>query len=173
MRYTIVLMPFLLACLGRAQTRAHIEASITINLEATPSVVLPLFGPVRETEWDHGWSPEIIYPSDGGQAEGSVFTTNDRNSEVVWVMTRFDDHALEVAYAQVLPKMWAGEIIVRLHESSNGRTQATVTYKRTALSAEGDQGVLAFGRHFPDQREHWQNAINRRLRALAGQHEHN
>ncbi len=46
-----MLVPLLLAPLGQAQTRAHTEASMTIDLEAAPAVVLPLFGPVREAEW--------------------------------------------------------------------------------------------------------------------------
>ena len=104
--------PLLLAPLGQAQTRAHAEASITIDLDAAPAVVLPLFGPVREAEWTHGWSPVMLYPGDGKQPTGSVFTTSDKSREVVWVATRFDDRALEVNYTQVLPNVWAGEIFI-------------------------------------------------------------
>ena len=169
-----MLTPLLLASLGQAEEpRAHAEARITIDLEAAPAVLLPLFGPIREAEWAHGWSPVMLYPNDGRQVAGSVFTTADDSTEVVWIMTRFDERALEVEYAQVRPKVWAGQILIRLKPSGPGRTQATVTYLRTALSPEADRGVDAFGRHFPEQREHWQNAINHRLRELAGQHEHN
>jgi hypothetical protein len=171
MRYTIILTPVLFASLGQAQTRAHAEASITIDLEAAPAVVLPLFGPVREAEWAHGWSLIMIYPADGRQLEGSIFTTEGKKADVVWVLTRFEEHALEVRYAQVLPKMWAGEIVIRLRASGKGRTEATLTYRRTSLSPEADEGVEAFALHFPEQREHWQNAINQRLRAIAEQHD--
>jgi hypothetical protein len=41
----------LLAQLSQPQTRVHAEATITIDLEAPPAVVLPLFGPIREAEW--------------------------------------------------------------------------------------------------------------------------
>lgn len=114
----------------------------------------------------------MLYPGDGRQPAGSVFTTDDKSTDVVWIMTRFDERALEVDYVQVLPKEWAGEMLIRLKESSHGRTQATVTYRRTALSPEADHDVEAFGQHFPQQREHWQNAINQRLRAITEQHEH-
>ena len=164
----------LLGPLSQSQTRIHTEATITIDLEAPPAVVLPLFGPIREAEWAHGWSPVILYPSDSRQLAGSVFTTDDKNTDVVWIMTSFDERAFEVDYAQVLPKVWAGEILIRLKESGTGRTQATVTYRRTALSPEADHGVENFGRHFPQQREHWESAINQRLRAIAEQHgQHN
>jgi hypothetical protein len=161
----------LLTSVGQTQTRAHAEASITIDLEAAPAVVLPLFGPVREAEWAHDWNPVMLYPSDRQQQAGSVFTTEGKNTDVVWVLTRFDERVLEVEYVQVLPKVWAGQILIRLKDKGPGRTQATVIYRRTALSPEADQGVEAFARHFPEQREHWQNAINQRLRAIAEQHE--
>ena len=166
-----MLTPLLLASFDQAQTRAHAEASITIDLEAAPAVVLPLFGPIREAEWAHDWNPVILYPTDRQQQAGSVFTTEGKNTDVVWVLTRFDERALEVEYVQVLPKVWAGQVLIRLKASSPGRTQATVTYRRTALSADADPGVEAFARHFPEQREHWQSAINQRLRAIAGQNE--
>jgi hypothetical protein len=168
-----MLTPLLLASLGQAQTRAHAEASITIDLEAVPAVVLPLFGPVREAEWAHGWSPVMIYPADGRQLEGSVFTTEGKNTDVVWILTRFDQRALEVDYAQVLPNVWAGETLIRLKAVGKNHAQATVTYRRTALSLEADEGVKAFARHFPEQKDHWQEAINHRLLAIAEQHEHN
>jgi hypothetical protein len=166
-----MLTPLLLASFCQAQTRAHAEASITIDLEAAPAVVLPLFGPIREAEWAHGWNPVILYPPDRQPQAGSVFTTEGKNTDVVWVLTRFDEQALEVQYVQVLPKVWAGQILIRLKGSGPGQTQATVIYKRTALSPEADQGVEAFAHHFPEQREHWQSAINQRLRAIAEQNE--
>jgi hypothetical protein len=164
-----MLTPLLWASFGQAQIRAHAEASITIDLEGAPAVVLPLFGPVREAEWALDWNPVILYPSDRGQQAGSVFTTEGKNTDIVWVLTRFDERAREVEYVQVLPKVWAGQILIRLKDNGPGRTQATVTYRRTALSPEADQAVEAFARHFPEQREHWQSAINQRLRAIMEQ----
>jgi hypothetical protein len=165
-----MILPLLMASFGRGQTRAHVEASITIDLEAAPAVVLPLFGPIREAEWAHGWSPVMLYPADGRQQADAVFTTDNNGTDVVWVLTRFDERALEVQYVQVLPKVWAGEILIRLRDTGKGHSQATVTYCRTALSPEADSGVKAFALHFPEQREHWQNAINQRLRAMEEQH---
>ena len=116
----------------------------------------------------------MLYPADGRQLAGSVFTTADKSTDVVWVLTRFDEQTLEVESVQVLPRMWAGQILIRLKDTGPGRSQATVTCKRTALSPDADLGVEAFASHFPQQRDHWQNAINHRLRAIAEQHgQHN
>jgi hypothetical protein len=172
MRYTILFALVLLsASASQAQTRAHAEASITIDLDAAPVTVLPLFGPVREAEWAHGWSPAMLYPTDRRQLAGSIFTTGQHGTDIVWILARFDEPTLEVEYVQVLPKVWAGQILIRLKPVGPGRTQATVTYKRTALSPEADHGVEAFASHFSQQRDHWQNAINERLRALSGKHD--
>ncbi len=38
----------------------------------------------------------MLYPGDGRQLAGSVFTTYDKSQDVVWVMTRFDERAFEV-----------------------------------------------------------------------------
>ncbi len=162
--------PLFLALLGQAQPRAHVETSIVIDLEAPPAVVLPLFGPIREAEWAHGWNPTMLYPADGRQISGSVFKTG-HDHEVTWILTRFDDSALEVAYAQVLPAAWAGEVLIRLKPTAHGRKQATVTYRRTALAPDADRRVEEFGREFAQQRDHWQDAINHRLRAIAGHHD--
>ena len=161
----------LLASFVQAETRVHAEASITIDLNAPPAVVLPLFGPIREAEWAHGWNPAMLFPTDGRQPAGSVFTTDNLGTDIVWVLARFDERALEVEYVQVLPKKWAGQILIQLKPSGQGHTQATVTYKRTALSPEADQGVQAFASHFPNQRDHWESAINERLHAMTEQHD--
>ena len=170
MRYTILFILFAFARLAPAQTRAHVETSITLYLEARPAVVLPLFGPIREAEWAHGWNPTMLYPTDGRQIAGSVFKTGHER-EVSWVLTRFDESTLEVAYAQVLPNAWAGEVLIRLKPAAGGYTQAIVTYRRTALSPDSDRAVEDFGRDFPQQRQHWQDAINHRLQAMAGHHD--
>jgi len=41
-----------------------------------------------------------------------------------------------------------------------------VTYRQTALSEAGDQYVKDFASHFPEERDHWEQAISQRLREL-------
>jgi hypothetical protein len=79
MKYILMFVVSALA-LGE-QPRAHAEAAITLHLNAAPATVLPLFGPIREAEWAHGWNPAILYPTDRVQKPGAVFTTGKPGKE--------------------------------------------------------------------------------------------
>lgn len=37
--------------------------------------VFPLFGPIEEVKWAHGWDPEVIYSENGKIEEGFIFRT--------------------------------------------------------------------------------------------------
>jgi hypothetical protein len=55
--------------------------SFTITLQGSVAEITPLFGPVREQEWAPDWAPHFIYPAQGGQEEGAVFTTTSANGQ--------------------------------------------------------------------------------------------
>jgi hypothetical protein len=71
-----------LACSAPAQSREHAEASFTLRLPAAPTVVFPLFGPIRESEWSLHWSPTMLYPAERSQKAGAVFTTREHDQDV-------------------------------------------------------------------------------------------
>lgn len=146
----------------QAQPRAHTEASMILHLNAPPAVVLPLFGPIRESEWSPHWSPRILYPADRRQEAGSVFTTGDS----VWVMTVYDATALRVSYVITTPGESAAQLDIVLKPLPGGMTEATVTHLATSLAEAHDQEVAESIRQFPSQREHWEHAINARLKEL-------
>src|ERR1035438_2564551 len=70
-----------------AQSREHAEGGFTLRLSWPPSVVFPLFGPIRESEWSPHWNPTMLYPPDRVQKAGSVFTTREHDQDVVWILT--------------------------------------------------------------------------------------
>jgi hypothetical protein len=152
-----------------AQTREHAETSIVLRLPAPPALAFPLFGPVREAEWSPQWSPRILHPADKGQVAGSVFTTTQHDQEVVWVLATYDAAALRVGYITVWPGMCATQLDIALKAIGDNETEATVTYRQTALSEAGDEYVKRFASHFPSQRDHWQQAISNRLQELRKQ----
>lgn len=155
-----------LVCLARAETRAHVEPSIVLHLPAPPSVVFPLFGPNRESEWAPDWKPEMLYPADGSQKAGAVFTTKGNHRDLVWVLATYDEAALKITYVIVKPGARAGQLDITLSPFGNNETEATVTHRMTSLAAEEDASVKDFGVHFPLEREHWERAISARLREL-------
>jgi hypothetical protein len=164
MKYTLIFLARALALAG--QPRAHAEAAITLHLNAAPGTVLPLFGPIREAEWAHGWNPAMLYPTDRVQKPGAVFTTGKPGKETFWIMTSYDETGYRVSYALVDPGFTAEQLEIVLTPAANGATQAVVTHRWTALSEEANPRVGERAREFPGEREHWEHAINHRLQEL-------
>jgi len=160
MKYSLLLI---FCAAAWSQTRQHTEATIVLHLNAAPNVVFPLFGPVRETEWVKGWDPHILYPADRSQIPGAVFTEGD----AVWLLTTYDLKNLRMAYAFFEPGLSANQIEIVVKSAPGGKSEASVTYKRTALSEAGDRQVTEFAQHFPGHRAHWEETINARLKELA------
>ena len=96
----------LVSCLGLsysapAQSREHAEAGFTLRLPATPSVVFPLFGPIRESEWSPHWNPTLLYPAEHIQKAGAVFTTREHDQDVIWILTAYDEAALRIQIGEL------------------------------------------------------------------------
>jgi hypothetical protein len=149
--------------LAHAQTREHADASITVRLAAPPAVVFPLFGPVREAEWSPHWNPKFLFPAEKSQVAGAVFTTQEGEGEAVWVMDIYDEPTLRITYVIVLPGTCVARLEIVLNPGPNNTTEAFVTHHFTALSEAGDKYVKENAKSFPDERDHWEHAINHRL----------
>jgi hypothetical protein len=142
--------------------REHAERSMELNLAGPVEKVFPLFGPVEESRWAPNWKPNMLFPPSGAPAgAGSVFTVGDD----VWAMTVYDPSAHAIHYVVVTPGHSVGEIDIRVVAAGPDKSQATVVFRHTALSAQGDEEIRAFVQHFPNQAPHWENAINRYLSA--------
>jgi hypothetical protein len=145
------------------QAREHADASIALRLAAPPSAVFPLFGPVREGEWSPHWDPKFLFPVEKSQVAGAVFTTREDEGEAVWVMDIYDEEKLRITYVIVLPGICVARLEIVLKPGANNTTEASVTHHFTALSEAGDKYVKENAKSFPDEREHWEHAMNQRL----------
>jgi len=154
---------FLWAGAAAPQTREHAETSIAFELPAPPTLALPLFGPARESEWSPHWSPKFLYPPNPSQTVGTVFTTGKEGQETIWTLAIYDEAEFHIGYVSVWSGMCATKLDIQLKPAPNNTSQASVTYRQTALSEAGDKYVKQFAADFPSQREHWQHAISRRL----------
>jgi hypothetical protein len=139
--------------------------SFTITLNGSVGDVTPLFGPIREAEWAPDWSPHFIYPAQGTQREGAVFTTTSGNSNArLWLLTTYDVRNGRVEYVVVTPAFTASEIKIRVVPDSEQHCKATITYRRSALTPEGNDEVARLDAHWAEeQRIHWETAINEAL----------
>ncbi len=163
---------FLVSASTGAQTqtsrdRRQAEQSITFEVHAASHEVLPLFGPVRESDWSPAWKPDFIYPSGGSNTrEGTVFRTVNHDSRVsVWILQEYSEERQTVRYAVVTPEEATTEIWVKLFPVPGNRTKVRVTERRTSLRPEADESIMHFAQHFPNEAGHWQEAIEGYLRS--------
>jgi hypothetical protein len=140
----------------------HAETSIAFSLPASPAIVFPLFGPVRESEWSPHWNPHFLYPATPAQQQGAVFTTGDET----WTLATYDPAALRIVYLIVWPGMRLTELDIALKPAAQKTSQVSITYRETALSDAGNKSVKSFAAEFPSQRDHWQRALTHRLDEL-------
>jgi hypothetical protein len=138
------------------------EQSFTIHLNASVADATPLFGPVREAEWAPTWKPRFIHPAEGGQREGAVFTaTSADGKERLWLLTAYAPNDGRVEYVLITPGFTANQIKIRVLPDGGNHSQATITYRHSALSPEGNQEVAKLDARWAEQqRAHWETSIN-------------
>ncbi len=138
----------------------QIERMMRLALAGPADHAFPLFGPLREREWDPEWNPVFIAPDDGEScAAGTVFVVAGPPDKV-WVMTVYDTARRRVRYVMVQPGLVASEIGVDVAPSGPRSSTAVVTYRRTALSDAGEAALDEFIREWPSWAGHWQSAVN-------------
>ncbi len=167
MTYRLLFL-LMLSIASAAQTREHAETSIVFALPAPPALAFPLFGPVRESEWSPHWKPHFLYPPDPSQAAGAVFTTGPDRNRTIWMLAVYDAAAFHIQYLILQPGMCATTLDIVLGPAADDTSEASVTYRQTALSEAGDRYVKDFAADFPSQRDHWQHAISQRLQEIQG-----
>jgi hypothetical protein len=139
--------------------------SFTIVLNGSVADVTPLFGPVREAEWAPDWSPHFIHPAEGVQREGVVFTTTSGHGRNrLWMLTRYDVRDGRVEYVVMTTALTANEIKIRVVPDDEQHCEATITYRRSALTPDGNDEVAKLDAYWAEeQRIHWERAINEAL----------
>ncbi len=136
---------------------------MALTLAGPADEAFPLFGPLREREWEPEWNPVFIAPDDGSScAEGTVFVVTG-SPDCVWVMTTYDQQRRRVRYVMVQPGRITSEVAVDVAETGPRSSSATVTYRRTALTAAGEAALDQFVREWPSWATQWETAVNRVL----------
>ena len=134
------------------------------KIKAPPERVFPLLCPVREADWVPDWDPVAVY-SHGGYAElDCVFVTRTQEDEAVWMITRYEPEAGRVEMVKVTPGVTACQLRITLTASSQGGTDAEVTYTHTALGPRGEAFVAGFTEAYYHQfMTGWEKALNHYL----------
>jgi hypothetical protein len=140
-----------------------VSHTATIRLNRPVDKVFPLFGPVRESDWAPGWSPELIYPTNTDVAEGMVFKVEGETGLGFWVITRYDPGQHTVAYVNLTPGHMVNRILIAC-SSAGDETDATITYWHVALDERGNDFVQHMDAPaYAAKMAHWQQAIKYRL----------
>jgi hypothetical protein len=164
MRSTLIGCATVIVCVAAAAETAleQRSQSFTITLNGSVERVTPFFGPVQEAEWAPGWRPRFLRPPEGGQRQGAVFTTTSANGrERLWLVTAYDVKAGRVEYVLLTPGFTANEIKIQVLPNGRNQSKATITYRHSALTAEGNEEVAKLDTHWAEQeRVHWESAIN-------------
>jgi hypothetical protein len=88
---------------------------------------------------------------------------------MIWTLALYDETAFRATYVIVWPGMRVTKLDIVLKPAPDNTSEASVTYRETALSEAGDKYVRDFAAEFPAQRDHWQHAISQRLQEIMGQ----
>lgn len=141
----------------------RIRRTYTQQLNASPEKVFPLLCPVRERDWVPGWKPSLVISESGVAEPECVFTTSDKGSEAVWVVTLWDPENYTIKFVKVTPGITVGRIFIQLTPVARG-TAAEITYMHTALSNEGRAFVESFTEEFfVEFMKEWEAAMNHYL----------
>jgi hypothetical protein len=147
----------------------QVTRTMRLDLPADADTAFPLFGPVRESEWSPDWKPTFITPVPGAQSrEGAVFTTGERESPTVWVMTDYDPARRIVRYVHVRPGRIVAQLWIWVRSTAAQASQAEVTYRYTLLGPDGRDALDHFKQAFPMFKPHWEHALGAALTRQAG-----
>jgi hypothetical protein len=140
----------------------RITKCASIELDSSIEKVFPLFGPIREKDWAHGWDPEIIYPTAKEVEAHMIFRTKARDlSEAyyTWVITKFFPEQYQIEYTVSTPnRIWFIEIECSRKSS---KTIAEICYTYTSLTPRGTElNQEALSRMYAEGLKDWQYAIN-------------
>ena len=140
----------------------HISHTTTIQLNAPPSEIVPLFTAKGECLWIVGWSPEYIYPASGDPQTGMIWKTkNHDQTDAIWVTANYDTVQNAVTYIKYTPDMHITRIDIQCDPVEDAQTLAQITYTLTALGEAGQADIIKFTEdHYTHWIASWEKALN-------------
>lgn len=139
----------------------HTETAFSLVLRLPYAETAPLFGPEGERPWaGKHWDPQFIYPRPAHDTENAVFTVKHGAFSAVWVNTAFDVEARHFQYVYFIPELMVTTIDVRFKSLNQATTQVNVVYARTAVTADGNEHVVAMTEGDKSAGKDWQQAID-------------
>lgn len=168
MNIKIVVLLFLISNLSvmnlQTETTAaeRISRSSEIILNDKIDNVFPLFGPVREMDWEYGWNPEIIYSNHELVEKGMIFKSSARfegEQFYVWIVTQYRPSEYLIEYTVSAPdRVWFIHVQC---EPIGMKTKARISYTFTSLNEHGSSlNRIALDLMYSRDLKDWEEALN-------------
>ena len=140
------------------------NVTLTGHLTVTlpPEQAFDLFTPRGEQRWAVGWRPRFPAATTDDSAPGTVFETDAHGRTTTWVVAE-RTLGRRIRYTRVVPGIDAGTVTVELTGGTDDRSDVTVTYELTALTASATQHLHGFAANYPDMLRQWASAITAAL----------
>lgn len=145
-----------------AITVERISRSSEIILNDKIDMVFPLFGPVREMDWESGWKPEVIYTNDQLVEKGMIFKSQARfegEQPYLWIITQYRPSEYLIEYTvSSSDRVW---FICIQCEPIGMKTRANVSYTFTSLNEHGATlNKIALEQMYSRNLQDWEEALN-------------
>lgn len=136
--------------------------SATIELNGDIETVFPLFGPIREKEWEPGWNPVIVYSDDPLVEKYMIFKSPGRfegEDSYLWMISQYDPESYLIEYTvHTADRIWTINVNCQAVED---KTLTTVAYTYTGLNARGnDLNRVALNQMYARNLQDWQEALD-------------
>ena len=157
---------FAQACHSQAEPAApaHAVSHFSFRVAAPFARVAPQFGPEAERAWgDPEWNPQFVYPQPGKDVAGAVFTVQHGQSSVVWVNTKYDLPGGRMQYVYIVAEAMVCVIDVHVTSVDAMHTLVDVTYTRTALAPEHNEGIAHLSRQDSQNGPKWRRYVEHAL----------
>jgi len=140
----------------------RIDRTHSIELNAPPETVFPLFTPLGEKKWVDGWEPRMLYPTSGEAMKGTVFITQQPGeADTIWNMLNYSPENFRVKYARVTPGSRFGIVEVHCEKLGSDHSRVQVSYIFTALSEAGNDFISNFSEtHYRAYIDSWKTQIH-------------
>lgn len=132
----------------------------SFQLDMAPDKALPLFTAPGEKLWVPGWNPVVL--SGDGFEKGTVFVTTGHGHKSYWLVADYDTASRRAVYVRTTPDVDTGTVEVSIVPSGESGSTVNITYRMTALSAEGNgrlQDVFSEA-DYADMMKDWRRLIN-------------
>jgi hypothetical protein len=137
-----------------------------IRVEAPVERAFLYFTPDGERHWVEGWAPVYLHPDDGHTEAGMVFTTGAGPEVTVWTLADFDRVAHRSRYLRCTPASRLAVVEIACRPLDADHTEVDVSYTLTALNAEAEAAMAAFGAGFKAMIDGWAERIAARRQHL-------